>query len=196
MHNEVTAIYESTNPQGYETTKEGKVQRSPGICAGMTAVWCLKMGMGINPNSTKPGLAESTLLQFNHAANYKNLLKRFFPAARLKVLDLYEGTGSQTGEYIVRRENDTKIRTYFWGYPGHAIGAAVDEAFVYLFDPDEGMLRIQKPFFTAWMKRWYPKKLAQPGWLLFEVIPDRSQAEAFDPKLTSSRMQPDEHAAK
>lgn len=175
----MTLIYPTINPTGYaaDESRPSRLRVTPGICAGMTAVWCLKMGIGMNAANTKPGFEESRLSQFDYDANSRNagkVVKDFLPTARLVIHDdgVWNENGS-CGSKVITMEADNTY--YFWGYPGHAIGAAKRDGLYYLFDPDRGLESFSTSAeFQRHVKTAYASHLEETWWL-FSVQPDPSQ---------------------
>ena len=171
-------LYDSANPSGTTWNKQTqKLAVAPGICAGMTAVWCLKMSMGLPAAQTQPGKDESTYLQFVydlHSTNAKGLIEEFLPRARLVWENKSCWTGNGRGQ-IAAIGKEGNGHTYFWGYPGHAIGAARRDRDYYLFDPDYGLCEfLSVGDFCAHMEARYKKQLDDENadWTMFMVSYD------------------------
>jgi len=143
----------------------------------MTAVWCLKMGIGLNEANTKPGLAESTIAQFDYDGNNKNagaVALKFLPKARLVLYDggAWNETGSNSCKNVIQQPQNT---FFFWGYPGHAIGTAKRDGYYYLFDPDKGLDKFSSvKEFQQHVLDTYAAHINK-SWWLFSVKPDPAE---------------------
>lgn len=178
-------VYTSDNPTGVGIDRDtDKLVVTPGICAGMTAVWALKMGIGLPLDRTMPGVADATTVQFSYELYNKNLYfltQQFLPSARLKLVadNVWQNTGTETVR-IVRGEGDGKI--YFWGHTGHAIGVARRDKKFYVFDPDRGLQELDSGLeFKEHMLAGYAKQIDQGGWTLIQVEPDPDQLRRVVP---------------
>ena len=177
-------LFGSDNPAGVALDpKTGKLRTTPGICAGMTAVWCLKMSLGMAPENTQPGKTEALHLQYSYdglATSMKGLLTEFLPMARLSFRDnIHKGKGRPTAAGVIATAADS---AFFWGYPGHAIGAGKRGDVYYVFDPDRGLDELNgKREFTRHLEDTYPRQLDLDDWLLIEVEPDARQIDLIRP---------------
>lgn len=179
-------VYACSNPSGFkpDASKPSGLDITPGICAGMSAVWCLKMGVGLPADATLPGVTESTYLQYSydqHAINAGRLISAFLPLARLVLVDenVWDATG-KGGIGAIIQQGDGHI--YFWGYPGHAIGAARRDKLFYIFNPDVGLHELASSSeLKAHMETHYAAHLDKAHWWLFEVGPDPKQLKDIAP---------------
>jgi hypothetical protein len=177
----MTKLYDSTNPAGVRLNPStNKLETTPGVCAGMTAVWCLKMSLGLPAAQTQPGLEESKYLQFAydmHTRNMKTMILEFLPRARLawEAQSAWQSEGR--GQMLAIR-GEGEGHTYFWGYPGHAIGAARRDKKYYVFNPDDGLYEFAGySGFSAHMEERYKDKLDQHAeWTMFMVAADKQYA--------------------
>ena len=178
-------IYPSSNPTGFGINRDtDKLVVTPGICAGMTAVWCLKMGIGLKLESTAPGVADATAIQFSYELYNKNLAfltKEFLPSARLRLVEenVWKGTGRSTAASVIQNGNG---KVYFWGYTGHAIGVARRDDKYYVFDPDRGLEELLSTTeFKQHIEKDYAKYIKDDGWTLVQVEPDPKQLHLVVP---------------
>ncbi len=177
-------VFKCTNPTGVGAKGQGL----PGICAGMTAVWCLKMGVGLDLAATKPGFSESFHLEFDYDRFVHTKgpagLAPFFKSARLEIGDVWKDIGGNTAATI-EANGDGKI--YFWGYPGHAIGAARQNHLYYVFDPDHGLYEGSCGEFWKHLKGAYAEQIKLADWWLIQVRPDPKQLHLVSPKARGQR---------
>lgn len=177
-------VFDSTNPTGFALNKETKkLSVTPGICAGMTAVWCLKMNIGLPVENTGPGYQESLHLQYSYddtATSPRGLLTKFLPIARLTYGEnVFKGNGRQTAAGVIQTGGDC---TFFWGYPGHAIGAGKRAGKYYVFDPDRGLDELDDVGgFRNHLEGTYPEKMKVDGWFAIEVKADPKQMDLIRP---------------
>jgi hypothetical protein len=106
----------------------------------------------------------------------KGLLTKFLPMARLSFRDnVHRGKGRPTAAAVIATAGDG---AFFWGYPGHAIGAGKRGDTYYVFDPDRGLDELNgTEEFIGHLEKGYPQQLKLDHWLLIEVTPDARQID-------------------
>ena len=164
-------IYASTNPQGVGV-KDGKTVATPGICAGMTAIWCLRMSLQLALDATKPGLQESIIAQFDYeleGQKITTLLSTFLATARLALVgdNIWQDNGHVTARTVAANGDGHQ---YLWGYPGHSIGAARRNGLYYIFDPDRGLYEFANAAeFIRFVQMTYMAYIDNKKWWLIDV---------------------------